>query len=81
MRINRRFLRRRRATVAEEVSATSYCPRCDRPFTASSKTPLEAKALANAMVKQHLKIQIDEIHDGAYEEWVDIEDDEKNPPS
>lgn len=73
----RRFLRRRRATVAEEVSATSYCPRCDRPFTASSKTPLEAKSLANAMLQQHLKIQIDETHEGAFQEWEDMTDDEK----
>ena len=43
----------------------SYCPRCDRPFTATTKND------ANNLVIEHIKIQIDDLHDGALEEMCD----------
>lgn len=43
----------------------SYCPRCDKKYTASTKL------IANKDVEAHLKRQEDELHQDAYEQWID----------
>lgn len=56
-------------------NATSYCPRCDTPFSGGSTESVEkAKKAANNMVREHLQRAIgadmdDGLHDHALELW------------
>lgn len=45
---------------------TSTCPRCDKEYAAPTQKE------AYDLVAEHLKIQEDEVHEGAYETWVGI---------
>ena len=43
----------------------SYCPRCDESRTAATKLESEAA------IREHIRIQEDDLHDNALEQWDD----------
>lgn len=45
---------------------SSFCPRCDREYKS------ESKRTANDLVRHHISIQVDQEHDGALDEWDDM---------
>lgn len=50
----------------------AFCPRCDKPFVAATEFD------ANNLIHEHLKRQIDEVHNGALEQWEEQLFDEKH---
>lgn len=48
-----------------------FCPRCDRQYVGEGPTQEVADKAANNRIREHLKIQVDELHDGALEAWDD----------
>lgn len=48
-----------------------FCPRCDQQYVGEGSTEAEAEKVAKTRIRDHLKIQIDELHDGALEAWDD----------
>lgn len=57
--------------MAETFTVTQFCPRCDDAFVGVANTDEKATAAARKLVRDHLKIQIDELHDSALEQWDD----------
>jgi hypothetical protein len=65
--------------VAEVLAQISFCPRCDNAYTGLAETKEKAKALANAMVRDHLVraqgADLDDgLHDNALELWDETQE-------
>lgn len=61
----KRLYRKFRLGTTPEVMHESFCPRCDKNYLG------DTKEAANAAVRAHIARQIDELHEGALDEWDD----------
>lgn len=56
------------ASLDDEL-ITAYCPRCDKAYVGKTED------IVNTMIERHLERQIDDLHNGALEEWKDDSND------